>query len=308
MNSFPRRQFLQLSGVAALTGMAGSGWAEDRFKRNTSRICGLSMSSFSLKSQMKWWWGEKTEGKLDLMDFLDYCAELGLDAAELTSYFFPGQVTRRYLHQLKRRAYVLGLDISGGAMGNNFGHPPESDEAQEQMKYFQTWIDHFAEIGAPVVRVFATRGKFKGVTEEEILSNVMANLELALPYAEKRGVMLGLENHDFLQNVDYLVQIMKTIDSPWLNVMWDSANLKPTPDPYAELAKIAPYAVVAQVKVMTHVNGEPAPADFGRMIQILNDAHYRGYLVLEYEEKEDPYTAIPHFLNDVRTALEEPVA
>ena len=53
-------------------------------------------------------------------------------------------------------------------------------------------------------------------------------------------MMLGLENHDFVKNIDYLLRILKAIDSKWLGVIWDSANLSPTPDPYAQLERIAP--------------------------------------------------------------------
>ena len=58
-----------------------------------------------------------------------------------------------------------------------------------------------------------------------------ANLEAALGHAEKRGVILGLDNHDFGKKIDYLLRILKAIESDWLGVVWDSANLTPTPDP-----------------------------------------------------------------------------
>lgn len=251
---------------------------------------------------MHWWKGEPTDQKLDMLGFLDYCAELGVDGAELTSYFFP-PMNRTYINQVKRRAHLLGMDITGGAMGNNFRHRPKSEDAQAEMKYYETWIDHFADLGAPVVRVFASRGKVTAGTEDQVIANVIANLEQALPYAEKRGVMLGLENHDLMKNVNYLLKVIDAIDSPWLGVTWDSANLTATPDPYAELARIAPHAVNAQLKVMTQVNGKPSPADFARMLKILHDAKYGGYIVLEYEEKEEPYNAIPGFVKQVRKTL-----
>ena len=188
-------------------------------------------------------------------------------------------------------------------MGNNFSHLPGSDENKGHMKYFRTWIDHFVELGAPVVRVFAARGLPKGASDEAIINNVTANLEEALAYAEKRGVILGLENHDFVKNIDYLLRILKAIDSKWLGVIWDSANLSPTPDPYTQLERIAPYAVTAQVKVMTHVNGKSVPADYARLVKILRKAKYRGYLIFEYEEEEDPYAAIPKHLPKLRRLI-----
>ena len=35
---------------------------------------------------------------------------------------------------------------------------------------------------------------------------------------------------------------------------------------------------------------------FARIIDILKDAGYRGYIVLEYEESQDPFKAIPTYL------------
>ena len=115
--------------------------------------------------------------------------------------------------------------------------------------------------------------------------------------------MLGLENHDFVTDLTRLLTILNRLESRWLGVTWDSANLAPTPDPYMELERIAPYAVVAQVKVMTHVNGKAVPADYARLVSILRKGNYRGYLIFEYEEEEDPYTAIPKHLPELRKLI-----
>ncbi len=288
------------AGAAAL---ATPGLAVEPFDRPRAHFSGLSMTTYSLKPHMKWWWGKPTKGKMDMFGFLEYCAELGLDAAELTSYFFRTPVERPYLHAIKRRAHLLGLDISGGAMSNDFTHAPGSAETERQMRYFRKWVDHFADLGAPVVRIFAGKKPPRGVGDPQILKHIVANLEPALAYAEKRGVMLGMENHDFVKNIDYLLHVVRSIDSDWFGVIWDSANLTPTPDPYAELARIAPYAVTAQLKVMTRVNGEDTPADYDRLLRILTKARYRGYVVFEYEEKEDPLEAIPAHLRELRAAV-----
>jgi sugar phosphate isomerase/epimerase len=189
-------------------------------------------------------------------------------------------------------------------MGNNFTHAPGSEEAKKQMAYFREWIDHFADLGAPVVRVFAGTPA-KGMSEDDAIKHVLANLEESLPYAEKRGVLLGMENHDLVKNLDLLLRIVNAVDSRWFGVIWDSANLAPTPDPYAELARIAPFALVAQVKVMTRVNGENTPADFGKLVKILRDAKFAGPLIFEYEEPEEPFEAIPRFVKQLRELLKE---
>jgi len=295
-----RRNFLQ---TAALTSTATTLLAIEPFKRRSPSFTGLSMTTYSMKPHMKWWWGKETEGKLDMLGFLDYCAELDLDAAEITSYFFQDPLTKDYTNQVKRHAHLNGLDISGAAMGNNFAYKPGSPENLSHMKYFRKWIDHFADMGATVVRVFAGKKIPKGQSDEQTIHHCIANLETACEYASKKGIILGLENHDFVKKIDYLLAIIKRLDTPWLGVIWDSANLSPTPFPYMELERIAPYAVTAQIKVMTKINGEEVPADYAKMLNILRRANYRGYIVFEYEEHEDPYTAIPPHLKKLRSLM-----
>lgn len=299
-----RRQFLTAAGAATVVGLTTRAPALEPIQRVSPRIRGLSMTAYSLKPHMKWWWGKVKDGnQLDMIGFLDYCAKLGLDGAELTSYFFETPVTLARLNQIKRHAHILGLEITGAAMSNNFGHPPSSDFTAQQLRYFRKWIDHSADLGAPVCRIFASKKTPEGATDNEVLANVIGNLETALPYAEERGVILCLENHDFVKNIDYLLKVLDAFDTPWLGVTWDSANLDATPDPYAELARIAPYAVTAQLKVMTRVNGDEVQADYEKLIRILEKANFSGQVVLEYEEDEDPYAAIPKFAKDVRNAI-----
>ena len=91
--------------------------------------------------------------------------------------------------------------------------------------------------------------------------------------------------------------------SPWFGVNLDSGNFH-SDDPYAELAKIAPYALNAQIKVvMSGPEKKKEPADFKRLAKILRDAHYRGYVVLEYEEAGDPREESEKYLAQLREAF-----
>jgi hydroxypyruvate isomerase len=57
--------------------------------------------------------------------------------------------------------------------------------------------------------------------------------------------------------------------------------------------------------VNTHPTGkpEPEPADYQRQFQILRDVNYQGYIALEYEDKPDPYTAVPEMMKKVLAAF-----
>jgi sugar phosphate isomerase/epimerase len=124
-----------------------------------------------------------------------------------------------------------------------------------------------------------------------------------LGHAEKRGVFLALENHGGITSTP--AQMMKIIqgvrDSKFFGVNFDGGNFR-SDDPYRDMAVIAPYAINAQVKVSIFRNGKKEPADLKRVIGILRDADYRGYIVLEYEEK-DPLGEIPGYLGQLRQLI-----
>ena len=298
-----RRQFLKtlglggsalaLSAPAALS--ANVKEPKPRFK--------ISLAAYSFRSQLPNYRGNKTPGetKLDMPGFLDHCATLDLDGAEITSYFLPHPCPRELALELRRHAHTRGLDISGGAIGNNFSFP-DGPELEKQMRYTQGWIETYAAMGAPVIRVFAGHPKTRGQKPEDAEKNIIRNLRHACTIAARHGVILGVENHDFTTDIDRMLRILEAVDSPWFGLNFDSGNLAKTPDPYADLKRIAPHTVNAQLKIHIPRDGKKEPADFKRIVDILGEAGYRGYLVLEYEAG-DPYGEIPKYLDKLHEAI-----
>jgi sugar phosphate isomerase/epimerase len=93
------------------------------------------------------------------------------------------------------------------------------------------------------------------------------------------------------------------VKSPWIGINLDTGNFH-TEDPYADLAKAAPYAVNVQYKVEVQYRGKQKQfADMPRVIKILRDANYQGYVALEYEAKEDAWKAVPEWLEKLKQAL-----
>jgi sugar phosphate isomerase/epimerase len=100
-----------------------------------------------------------------------------------------------------------------------------------------------------------------------------------------------------------LLDIVRAVKSPWFGINLDTGNFH-TDDPYADLARCAPYAVNVQVKVEIQPRGKPkGPADLPRLIRILREANYQGYVALEYEAAEDPWKAVPGHLRSLRQLL-----
>lgn len=303
-----RRQWLgaTLAGMSVAT-LAGSSplAAANPPVRNGKPYMKLSLAAYSFNRMLlKNWLPEQITGaKFTLEQFIDFCAEQQLDGAELTSYYFPKDPHNEYLASLKERCFRLGLDISGTAIGNDFC-VADGEARKKQLDDCRGWIDRAAVLGAPVIRIFAGNVP-KGDTEEAARERCIDGINQVLDHAAKRGVFLALENHGGITATpEQLLKIVAGVkSSPWFGINFDGGNFH-TDDPYRDLEKIAPYAINAQVKVeVMPGNGPKQPADLGRMVKILRDANYRGYVVLEYEAAEDPFVAIPKHLGALRELI-----
>jgi sugar phosphate isomerase/epimerase len=305
--SWSRRDFVRnglIAGVgAALLPNGQPAAAATPPARNGKSHLKLSLAAYSFNRVLPKNWSPADDGqpKMTLDDFIRFCADLDLDGTELTSYYFPRDVTPAYLAHLKELTFRLGLDITGTAIGNNFC-VPAGPKRDEQLQLTRTWIDHAATLGAPVIRIFAGTAA-KGQPEAEALDLCVAGIQKSLEYAAEKGVFLALENHGGITaTAEQLLAIVKRVESPWFGVNLDSGNFQ-TADPYGDLAKIAPYAINAQIKSEISPNGKKQDADLARIVGILRDAGYRGYVVLEYEAAEEPKTAIPRHIETLRKLI-----
>jgi sugar phosphate isomerase/epimerase len=241
--------------------------------------------------------------KMDLFDFVEFCRQQGISGVELTSYYFPETVTNDYLLKLKRHCHLLGMTISGGAIRNDFCSQNES-QIEKDLSHTRKWIDHYALIGAPAIRIFAGNQP-KDEERATTLARCARHTEAACAYAAEKGVLLALENHGGVTaKAEGLLEIVKQVNSPAFGVNFDSGNFHSTSDPYAELEMIAPYAVNAQIKVEMQVDGKKVEADLQRIIKILRAANYSGWVALEYEAAEEPFEAIPRWLKQLKPLMD----
>ena len=308
-----RRTWIASSATAAAaavlmpqqSSLTSTAHAADPVVRTGAPLLKLSLAGYSFNKMMvkRGTPDEIAKAEMSIEKFIDYCAAQGLGATELTGYYFPKDITTEYLLSLRAQTHRLGISISGTAIGNDFCLP-ESDARQKQLAECREWIDYAAIMGAPAIRIFA--GKVpKGDTEDAAIERCVAGINECLKYAATKGVFLALENHGGITATpEQMIKIISKVDSsPWFGVNFDSGNFQ-TEDPYADLAKIAPYAVNAQIKAAIAPGGKKQPADFERIVKILKDAGYRGFVALEYEEAESPFEAIPKLLDQLRPLVE----
>lgn len=263
----------------------------------------VGLAAYSFRNHFRYMRGkensrfDETKPEMTMPSFIEYCAKNGAAGSELTSYFFPPDVTAADMAECRKVAHVNGVVVSGTAVGNNFSYPKDAPERADQMAYVREWIDHAAIMGAPHIRVFAGKHP-RGVSAEDAERNAVEALEEAGEYAASKGIFLGIENHDSITTADRLLRIVKAVKNPFVGVNLDSGNFK-ADDVYAEMEASAPYAVNVQLKTEIKVGDGRKPADQERVISILKDTGYAGYVILEYEETKDPYEHVPPLLDQL---------
>lgn len=254
----------------------------------------LSLAAYSFRDYLT---GPKKS--MTMEGFVDLAATYPLDAIEPTSYYFEESAGPDYYRRYQRRAFLNGLDISGTAIGNTFTYPP-GPQLQKEIDSAKKWIVRASEMGAPVIRIFA--GDLEsGNTMADARKWCIDAIRECCEFAGQHGVILALENHGgIVSTPEETLAIVKAVESDWFGINLDTGNFH-GPDPYEELAQVAPYTVTVQVKTEISVKGGPRKeADYSRIIDLLKKSGYRGYVALEYEGKEDAKTAVPRHLQALR--------
>ena len=143
-----------------------------------------------------------------------------------------------------------------------------------------------------------------GDTEENARRRCVDAIGEVCSHAADFGVYVALENHGGItRTADQMLAIVRAVNSDWFGVNFDTGNFQ-TADPYADLARIAPYAVVVQIKTEIQREGRKAEeADLKRKVQILRNANFRGYVALEYEAAEEPKTGVPHAIEALKKLM-----
>jgi sugar phosphate isomerase/epimerase len=300
-----RRQFLRRCALlSAGAGTMAAGWPRPVARAIEPVVHGgksffkFSLAAYSYRNLLN---AKPPQAKLSLDDFIADCASMQLDGTELTSYYFPQEPTNEYLRHLKQLCFRLGLDVSGTAVGNDFCHPP-GEKRDEEIGHVKRWVDHAEILGAPVIRIFS--GHPHDGSQQEAHKLAVEAIEECCQYSGEHGVFLALENHGGLTTtIDGILALVRDVKSPWFGVNLDTGNFRSS-DPYADMARLAPYAINVQVKVsITPAGGQREHADFRRLARIMADAGYRGYIVLEFEENEDAREACPRYVNEMREAF-----
>lgn len=258
-----------------------------------------SINAYSFNTELR-------NGDMTFFDMMEFCAEIGMDAVDITGYYFssyPQIPTNKQLFALKRKALDLGLDIAWTGVRNNFV-TPDINTRQSDIALIKNWLEASSKLGATIMRVFTGKNKSETHSTDQIKEWLIKDFKTCAQYGEAHGVIVGLQNHDeFLFTSDAIIDVLNRVNSDWFGLVLDCGSL-PVSDPYSEMEKLAPYANYWFVK--EHVkteNSVKVPADIKRIAEIIKASNFQGYVSFESLTEGNTKEIIKDMFSTFKSAL-----
>jgi sugar phosphate isomerase/epimerase len=258
----------------------------------------ISLNAYSFDKPLR-------DGKMTISDLLDYCARVGFDGVDLTGYYFPGYPvvpSDEFIYQVKRKAFKLGLGISGTGVRNDFTWS-DAKKREGEKQLVKDWILVAEKLGSPIVRIFSGNLSKENFTWDESAKWIAEDIVECAEFGKKHGVMTALQNHnDFLKTSSDVEKMLNLVKSDWNGLLLDIGSYH-TSDPYKDIASNAKYAISWQLKEKVFINDNQVDTDYVKVIDIVKQCGYRGYLPLETLGEGDPAVKVENLLKKVKTVL-----
>lgn len=225
-------------------------------------------------------------------DFIDRALAHRVEGVSLESCFQP-DLSAANLGHMRSRLDAAGLErVWAWGHPNGLSSGADPGAADDLIRH----IGVAATLGAGVMRICCGGRRTRPPSWPAHRDALMPLLCGCLGPARDHGVVLAIENHiDFF--ADELVELVETIDSPWLGVCLDTANnLRMLEDPQEAARKLAPFARATHVKDVTARGGDPRSFAFWPSVPLgtgvvdlpavlghLRAAGYGGLLALEID-------------------------
>ncbi len=182
---------------------------------------------------------------MTLLEWIELAATLGVDGLEFYSGFLNSD--NRFLAETRNALEQYNLQMPMLCCSPDFTQP-DPVLLQDEIEREKQMIELTAFFGGKYCRVLSGQRR-PGLDREEGIAQVVRIFRQLLPFAEKHGIILTLENHykdnywqypEFAQKMDVFVEIVDQVCSPWFGVNFDPSN--------AILAGEDPLALLERVK------------------------------------------------------------
>lgn len=279
-----RRALLQSAAVgAAAIGLPGVSlaWQEAGKKKDEGPLFSISLAEWSLHRTLH---GKKMLHE----DFAPVAKkEYGIEAVEFVNTFMMDKAKDAdYRKLVKQKAADAGVRIllimcdAEGALG-------DADDAKRKqaVENHHKWVEAAKDFGCHSIRVNA---QSSGTFEEQ--QRLAADgLRKLTEFAATHELNVIVENHGGLSsNGEWLSGTIRKADHPRCGTLPDFGNFNlgegKTYDRYKGVTELMPFAKAVSAKSHDFdEKGDEIHTDYRRMMKIVLDAGYRGFVGIEYE-------------------------
>lgn len=294
--SLDRREFLtQMGGYAAGALLLPELLTNDLSSKKM--FFEISLAEWSLNKAL---YGKKmTNLDFPVMAKKDF----GISIVEYVSTFFDGkQKDQSYLKELLMRCKDNGVKnhlIMVDGMGDLASS--EKSERDQAVENHKQWVEAAKYLGCWTIRV----NLFGKGTADEMQKASIDSLSRLAEFAKPYDINVVVENHGGnSSNTPWLVKIMKEVNMKNCGTLPDFGNFcirrdnstgSPWEGPcveeydrYKGVSEMMPFAKAVSAK--THefdAQGNCVETDYMKMLKIVKDAGFRGYLGIEFEGSAD---------------------
>lgn len=235
--------------------------------------------------------------EMDNLDFAAKARSFEAEGLEYVNQFFKDKANdTAYLNEMKKRASDEGVK-SLLIMIDGEGQLADTDDKKrlQAVENHYKWVDAAKYLGCHSIRVNAAGN---GTYDEQKTAAVDGLGSLA-SYGAENNINVIVENHGGLSsNGEWLASVMKEINMPNCGTLPDFGNfcIKRGKDAegnqicvkefdrYKGVELLMPYAKAVSAK--THdfdANGNEVNTDYTRMMKLVKNAGYNGFVGIEYE-------------------------
>lgn len=263
----------------------------------------ISLAQWSLS-------GPVMAGEMDPMDFAQKANEMGFEGIEYVSGLYSShleeagntpEALQTMLDTLKSRSEQYNVDnvliMIDGEGDLATANEQERNQAVENHK---KWVDAAQFLGAHSIRV----NLFGSDELEEWKAAATDGLTKLSNYAAEKDINVLVENHGYLSsNAKLLVEVMEDVNLPNCGTLpdfgnfclkreggerWEAACVEEYPK-YQGVEEMMPFAKAVSAKSYDFdENGQETTIDYNKMLQIVKDGGYTGYIGIEYEGRRLP--------------------
>ncbi len=239
------------------------------------------------------------QGNLQAEDFAAIAKnDFGISAVEYVNSFYKDhasdtafwQMMKAKADSLEVKSLLIMVDNEG-----DLGNPKEEERITAEANHHK-WVDAAKILGCHSIRINA----FGDGTKEEVKAAMIESLRALGAYAATKNINVLIENHG-LYSADgkWVAEVITTVNLPNVGTLPDFGNwctaakwgsTEPSKqcqeayDRYQGVSDMLPFAKGVSAKsYQFDADGNEKIIDYPRMLQLVRDAGYNGYIGVEYE-------------------------